>query len=233
MNRLTIEDIEIEIERKNVKNIRLSVHPPNGSVRLCVPEKMDNEAIKSFIFSKLAWVKKQRNKFNSNDVQAKIEFLSGEEHYYLGAKYLLNIIETTKKQHVSLRENKYIDLYVRANSTVEKREKILNDWYRQNLKTIIPECINKWEDIIGVSVDDWAIKRMKTRWGTCNIRDKRIWINLELAKKSPSCIEYVVVHELVHLLERYHNDVFKAYMTEFLPNWKSTKKELNNIFICN
>ena len=223
---ITIENIDIELIRKNIKNIHLSVHPPDGRVRLSVPKRMDDEAVRLFVISKLSWINKHKKKYSLQERQAEIEFLSGESHYFLGSRYILNIIETTGKQRVQLRDDKYIDLYVRENSTKEKREKIMLEWYRQKLKMLIPGYIEKWENIIGVRVNDWGVKLMKTRWGTCNIRDKRIWINLELAKKNVTCLEYIVVHELVHLLERYHNEVFKGYMNKFLPNWKSIKNEL-------
>ena len=226
---ITIENIDIELIRKNIKNIHLSVHPPDGRVRLSVPKRMDDDAVRTFVISKLSWINKHKKKYSLQERQAEIEFLSGESHYFLGSRYILNIIETTGKQRVQLRDDKYIDLYVRENSTKEKREKIMLEWYRQKLKMLIPGYIEKWENIIGVRVNDWGVKLMKTRWGTCNIRDKRIWINLELAKKNVTCLEYIVVHEMVHLLERYHNDVFKGYMSEFLPNWKSIKEELQKI----
>jgi hypothetical protein len=122
-----------------------------------------------------------------------------------------------------------MDLYVRPGHTKEKRERIVSQWYREELKHLIPEYIKKWEDTIGVTVNEWGVKLMKTKWGTCNEQDKRIWINLELAKKNPRCLEYIIVHEMVHLLERHHNDRFKAYMDEFLPNWKSIRDELNEM----
>ncbi|HKM02002.1 MAG TPA: SprT family zinc-dependent metalloprotease, partial [Sedimentibacter sp.] len=192
---ITIENIDIELIRKNIKNIHLSVHPPDGRVRLSVPKRMDDEAVRLFVISKLSWINKHKKKYSLQERQAEIEFLSGESHYFLGSRYILNIIETTGKQRVQLRDDKYIDLYVRENSTKEKREKIMLEWYRQKLKMLVPGYIEKWENIIGVRVNDWGVKLMKTRWGTCNIRDKRIWINLELAKKNVTCLEYIVVHE--------------------------------------
>ena len=200
---ITIENIDIELIRKNIKNIHLSVHPPDGRVRLSVPKRMDDEAVRLFVISKLSWINKHKKKYSLQERQAEIEFLSGESHYFLGSRYILNIIETTGKQRVQLRDDKYIDLYVRENSTNEKCVKIMLEWFRQKLKMVIPGYIEKWENIIGVRVNDWGVKLMKTRWGTCNIRDKRIWINLELAKKNVTCLEYIVVHEMVHLLERY------------------------------
>lgn len=229
MGKITVGNIDIELIRKKIKNLHLSVYPPDGRVRLAVPEQMDDEAVRIFAVSKLAWINKQRKKFSTQERQTKRDFVSGESHYFLGNRYLLNIVETTGKQHVELRNNKYIDLYVRTNSSVEKRDKILSEWYRQNLKEIIPSYIEKWGKIMGVKVNDFGVKLMKTRWGTCNIRDKRIWINLELAKKNPRCIEFIVVHEMVHLLERHHNQIFIDYMNKFLPNWKSIKNELNGL----
>ena len=229
MNNIVINDIEIEVIKKNIKNVHLSVHPPAGRVRLAAPENMDEEAIRLFAISKLSWIKKQRKEFDTQERQSVREFLSGESHYFMGSRYLLNVIESSEKQRVELRNKKYMDLYVRPEHTKEKRERIVSQWYREELKRLIPEYIKKWEDTIGVTVNEWGVKLMKTKWGTCNEQDKRIWINLELAKKNPRCLEYIIVHEMVHLLERHHNDKFKAYMDEFLPNWKSIRDELNEM----
>ncbi len=229
LENISIEDIDIELIKKNIKNIHLSVHPPNGRVRLAVPEKMDREAIRIFLVSKLSWIKKQQAKFLVQEREAPREFLSGESHYYLGDRYLLNLVETRGKQGVEIKNKKEINLHARKDSTKDKREKIMIEWYRSELKDIIPEYIKKWEAIMNVKVEEFGVKRMKTRWGTCNVVAKRIWINLELAKKNPRCLEYIVVHEMVHLLERNHNHVFKAYMDKFLPNWRSIKAELNGM----
>lgn len=229
MNNIVINDIEIEVIKKNIKNVHLSVHPPAGRVRLAAPENMDEEAIRLFAISKLSWIKKQRKEFDTQERQSVREFLSGESHYFMGTRYLLNVIESSEKQRVELRNKKYMDLYVRPGHTKGKRERIVSQWYREELKRLIPEYIEKWEGTIGVTVNEWGVKLMKTKWGTCNEKDKRIWINLELAKKNPRCIEYIIVHEMVHLLERHHNDRFKAYMDEFLPNWKSIRDELNEM----
>ncbi len=228
MNSLQIADIEIEVIRKNIKNIHLSVHPPNGRVRLAVPESMNNESVRLFAISKLSWIKKQKKRFESQEREIPRQFVSGESHYIFGKRYLLNVIETKGKQRVEIANNSYINLYARLGSTKEKREKIVDEWYRSNLKREIPKLIEKWEQLMGVSVCEWNVKKMKTRWGTCNVQAKRIWINLELAKKNPRCLEYIVVHEMVHLLERKHNDRFKSFMDRFLPNWRSIKSEINS-----
>ena len=229
MNSLSIGNIDIEIIRKNIKNVHLSVHPPDGRVRLAAPEKMDDEAIRLFAISKLSWIKKQRGKFDLQVRQSAREFVSGESHYFLGTRYLLNVIETTDKQKAEIRNKKFIDLFVRPNSTVSKREKIMTGWYRESLKKLIPEYIEKWEEIIGVNVAGWGVKLMKTKWGTCNTQAHRIWINLELAKKNSRCLEYIIVHELIHLLERNHNERFNAYMDKYMPNWRSIRDELNDM----
>lgn len=228
MSKITIENIDIELIRKKIKNIHLTVYPPDGRVRLSVPVLMNDEAIRNFIVSKLSWINKKKKQFTTSEKQPAKEYISGEIHYLLGDEYLLNVIETKGKQHVELK-NEFIDMYVRPNSTVEKREKVLSEFYRQKLKEIIPSYIEKWEKIIGVKVNEFGVKSMKSRWGTCNVRDKRIWINLELAKKSKRCLEYIIVHEMVHLLEKSHNHVFKNYMTKFLPDWKIRKDELNGL----
>ncbi len=230
MAKLVINDMEIQLTKKNIKNLHLSVHPPNGSVRVSAPSQMKDEAIRLFVISKLPWIKKQRTKFVQQERRPEREFVSGESHYFLGKRYLLNVIYTNKrKQDVVIGNKTYMDLYVRKGSTKEQRAKVMKEWYRRQLKALIPPLIEKWEKIMNVKVLDWGVRQMKTRWGSCNTRAKRIWVNLELAKKNPTCLEYIVVHEMVHLLERLHNERFISYMDKFLPNWRSIKAELNGL----
>ena len=228
MESLSIEDIHIEVIRKDIKNINLSVHPPDGRVRLSAPEAMSDEALRQFASSKFSWIKKQRDKFKNQAREIPREFISGESHYLFGEKYLLNVLETKSKGRVEI-DNNYLNLYVRENSSKEKRESIMDEWYRVELKLQIPKYIEKWEKVMNVSVNEWNVRKMKARWGSCHIKDKKIIINLELAKKNPRGLEYIVVHEMVHLLERNHNDKFKGYMDEFLPNWREIKNEINSI----
>ncbi|HOQ17011.1 MAG TPA: SprT family zinc-dependent metalloprotease [Defluviitaleaceae bacterium] len=225
---IIIDDIRIEVVKKKIKNIYLYVHPPNGKVKISAPLKMKDEAIRNFVISKLAWIKKQQAKFQAQEGQAETEYVSGERHYYQGIPYILNVMHTNKKQRVEI-SKKQINLFIRPDSTKEQRERILLEWYRSELKKQIPGLISKWENIIGVKVNSWGVKLMKTRWGTCNPKAKRIWINLELAKKSPRCLEYIIVHEMVHLLEKHHNKRFYAFMKQFLPNWREIKAELNGL----
>ena len=230
MGKLVVADIEVQLIKKNIKNLYLSVLPPDGRVRISAPAKMDDEAIRLFVVSRLPWIKKQRAKFQNQKRQPEREFVSGESHYLWGERYLLNVIYTNKrKQGVEVRNKTYLDLFVRENSDKEQRQKVMREWYRRELKAIIPSVIQKWEPVMGVKVQDWGVKLMKTKWGSCNTAARRIWLNLELAKKNPACLEYIVVHEMVHLLERLHNEHFLAYMDEFLPNWRSIKAELNGL----
>jgi len=230
MEKIIINNIEIELTKKNIKNLHLSVHPPDGRVKISAPQYMDTDTIRLFAISKLSWIRKQQKKFINQERQPEREYVSGESHYFLGQRYLLNVIYTNKrKQGVEIRNKKYIDLYVRENTPKYLRERAMTEWYRRELKKLIPTIIAKWEPIIGVEVNEFGVKKMKTRWGSCNPKAKRIWLNLELVKKSPTCIEYVVVHEMTHLLERKHNERFIAYMDKFLPNWRAIKEELNGL----
>ena len=227
MAKLCIDDLEIEVIPKKIKNIYLSVRPPDGHVRMSVPAKMDQETISFFARSKLPWIKKQRAKILARPAQLVPEYVSGEHHFLFGVSYELKVTAQTGRTQVELDEDQHINLTVPPGSTREQRQKVMMDWYRRQLKAVIPQYLEKWEREIGVAVRECRVRRMKTKWGTCNIRDRRIWLNLELVKKSPACLEYIIVHELIHLLERYHNDRFYAYLTRYLPTWKQLKKELN------
>lgn len=228
MQRITISNIKIDIEKKDIKNLHLGVYPPNGRVRIAAPLRVNDESIRLFVISKLSWIKKQQRNFVSQKRETEREYISGESHYFNGRRYLLNVIITNNKSAVFLRY-KHIDLYVKPNSTLKYRATVFGKFYREYLNEQVPFLIEKWEKKIKVKVNQYCIKQMKTKWGTCNIEAKRIWLNLELAKKSLECLEYIVVHEMVHLLERFHNDKYLAYMDKFLPKWRSFKQELNNL----
>lgn len=228
MHKITVGNISIDVVRKDIENLHLAVYPPNGRVRIASPLKIDDEAVRLFAISKMAWIKKQQLKFETQQRQSKRQFISGESHYYKGKRYLLNVIYHNAAPKVEIRNKNRIDLYVRVGSNTEQREKVLTEWYRRQLKSQIPSLIDKWQKIIGVKVQDWGIKKMKTKWGTCTIANSRIWLNLELAKKPEHCVEYIVVHEIMHLLERNHNERFVAHMDKFMPRWHFYKDELNN-----
>ena len=226
---MTVGNIQIEVVKKNIKNIHLAVYPPNGLVRLASPLDVQEETIKLFAISKLAWIKRQQRKYEKFERQSPRNYIERESHYFFGKRYLLKIIESDKPKKVEIKTKTYINLYARPNSTLNQREDILIEWYRAEIKKVVPELIRKWENKIGVSSNGWGVKQMKTKWGACNIEAKKIWLNLELAKKPVNCLEYIIVHELVHLLERNHNEVFFNYMNKFLPKWKLYKNELNRL----
>ena len=227
MSKLKIGSLTVEIVRKNIKNLHLAVYPPNGRVRVAVPLRVDNEALRLAVASRIAWIRRQQKKFLTQDRQSRREFVQRESHYYLGKRYFLNVIIQDGPARVIVNSKPVIDFYIPSDANRLRRERILQEWYRKELKTLIPPLIKKWEDIIGIHVDNWGVKKMKTKWGTCNTRDRRIWINLELAKKPIHCVEYIIVHEMVHLLERKHNERFVDYMDKFLPRWRTLRDQLN------
>lgn len=228
MQQIELGNIKIDVELKNIKNIHLSVYPPNGKVRISAPDRMALDTIRVFAISKLQWIKKQQEAFKNQERETPRECLTKESHYFKAKRYLLKVIEHNAKPKVILKHSE-IELYIRPNSTIEKRKQILDEWYRAELKKIVPKMIEKWEKKIGVKSNEFGIKKMKTKWGTCNTKAKRIWLNLEIAKKPFECLEYIIVHELVHLLERSHNEKFVKYMNEFMPKWRFYREELNRL----
>ncbi|MDZ7806355.1 MAG: SprT family zinc-dependent metalloprotease [Gracilimonas sp.] len=224
---LHISGLEVMVLRKNVKNLNLRVYPSKKEVKVSVPKRAPKALVLKFIESKLPWIRKHLNRTPAKKSISKLKYSTGETHFVWGEPYTINVIEKRQAPKVLLNSDKKLILQVRPDSESPKREQILNEWYRNQLKGAIPQLIAKWEPEMGVSVKEFGVKRMKTRWGTCNIRDRRIWLNLELAKKRPELLEYVVVHEMVHLLERLHSKRFYAFMSQYLPDWNSLKDELN------
>lgn len=231
MHQIVVNNIVIDVVRKNIKNLHLAVYPPSGRVRIATPTKVDDEAVRLFAISKLAWIKKNQAKYVNQERQSERKFVSGESHYFRGQRYLLNVIHHSGYPKITIRNKKYIDLYVKQDYTQGQRENVMTNWYRKSLKEQIPALIEKWQKIVGVEVADWEIKRMKTRWGTCNREARRIWLNLELSKKPEHCLEYIIVHEMVHFLERNHTERFVAYMDSFMPLWRNYKEELNRLIL--
>lgn len=225
---ITVSDIPVEIVRKNTKNIHLGVYPPEGNVRISVPSHITNENVRLAIVSRLSWIKKRQEEFKKQPRQTEREYVAGESHYFQGKRYILEVVERNGKHSFSLKNNARMLLHVSPNTTKENHALVVNNWYRQQLKKIIPDLLEKWQPIVGKEVKSWGVKKMKTKWGSCNIADRRIWINLELAKKSPECLEYIVVHELVHLHERQHNDNFRSLMDKFLPQWRQFRDKLKS-----
>ncbi|HHT9137878.1 MAG TPA: M48 family metallopeptidase [Candidatus Wunengus sp. YC60] len=229
MDHITITNIKIAVVRKDIKNIHLAVYPPTGRVRIAAPIRVNEDAIRLFAVSKLGWIRRYQRKFEGQERLSPREYKNRESHYFQGKRYLLNVREADALPKVVLRCKTYIDLYVRPETPTSKRHEIMNEWYRDQLKKQLPALIEKWEKKMNISLKDWRVKLMKTKWGSCNSEKKRIWVNLELAKKPIHCLEYIIVHEMVHLLERHHNVRFLAYMESYLPNWKQRKTELNKL----
>jgi hypothetical protein len=226
-----VAGIEVLVVRKPIKNLHLSVLPPLGRVRVSAPLAMKEDAVRTLLATKLAWIRKQKAKFESQERQTRREYVSGESHYFLGKRCRLEVIFEDKPAQVHLNGKNKIVLRVRPNSGLAKREEVMLDWYRGELRTLLNELLPKWQEKIGVRARSWGIKRMKTRWGTCNQKAQRIWLNLELAKKPAACIEYVAVHELLHLIEKKHNENFVNLMTKYIPKWRSLKQELNRFIL--
>jgi len=225
---ITVSDIPVEIIRKDIKNIHLGVYPPEGNVRISVPGHIADDSVRLVIVSRLSWIKKRQGEFKKQPRQTKREYVSGESHYYQGRRYLLEVEEKQGRHSLMLKNSSKMLLQVSPGTTRENRARVVNDWYRQQLKNAIPKLLEKWQPAIGKEAKTWGVKKMKTKWGSCNIRDARIWINLELAKKSPECLEYILVHELIHLHERHHNDNFRHLMNKYLPKWKQARDVLKS-----
>lgn len=228
---LQLGSIEVLVAYKPIKNLHLAVLPPDGRVRVSVPKDMNEDAIRTMLALRLPWIKKQKQKFKAQARQTKREYISGESVYFMGKKYKLEILYKDEPPKVYTKGKTKIILQIRPNTSVEKKEEVFNDWLRGELKPIIANMVNTWEKKLNVRALSWQIKQMKTRWGTCNNRKQTLLFNLELAKKSISCIEYVVVHELAHLLERSHNKRFIKILDTNLPKWKSLKSDLNRFIL--
>jgi predicted metal-dependent hydrolase len=222
-HQIKVSGLVVDVVRKNIKNLHLAVYPPTGRVRVAVPLRVSDEAVRLAVITRLPWIKRQQAKFKGQERQSEREFVTGESHYFQGRRYRLNVIYQNGPARVVIRNKSTIDLFVREGSDTSRRERVFLAWYRRQLKALIPPLIEKWESIIGVKVAEWGVKQMKTKWGTCTIKAHRIWLNLELVKKPVQCLEYIVVHEMVHLLERHHNDRFVSLMDSFMPQWREVK----------
>ena len=225
--RIEVRGIPVEIVRKEIKNLHVGVYPPSGRVRVAAPLRLDDEAVRLAIISRLGWIRRKQAEFEGQIRQSQREFVTGESHYFEGRRYRLDVIERDAPPTVKQRNNTTLELGVRPNSDREAREAVLHRWYRRHLRNQLPPLVAKWGPKLGVTVGDVRIKKMKTLWGSCNVEAKRIWLNLELAKKPSSCLVYILVHEMVHLLERHHNDRFRELMDNFIPQWRTYRDELN------
>lgn len=225
--KLTVGGVRISVVRKPIKNLHLGVYPPGGRVRVAVPLAVSDAAVRVAVIRKLRWIQRQQAAFHGQARESEREMVSGESHYFLGRRYRLEVVYADAPPRVSLRGGRRMELRVRTGADAASRQWVLHRWYRQRLRELVPPLIEKWQLALGVELADWGIKAMKTKWGSCNPRAKRIWLNLELAKKPLSCLEYLVVHELAHLLVRNHDARFIALMNLHLPRWRQHRATLN------
>ena len=188
---ITVSGIKVEVVRKDIKNLHLGVYPPHGRVRVAAPMVISDDAVRLAVIEKLAWIKRQRAKFAEQPRQSKREMVSGESHYFLGKRYRLRVHNHDGRAKVAVRGIASLDLFAPPGTASEQREAILSRWYRGQLKELIPPLLQKWQAILSVQVAGWGIKKMKTKWGSCNTATKRVWFNLELAKKPPQCLDYI------------------------------------------
>lgn len=228
---IRVGPLNVEILRKNIKNLHIGVYPPDGRVRVSAPSAMSDESISLAIFAKLAWIRRQREKFGNQPRLTAREAVTGESHYLFGRRYRLCVVEAKGRPQVVLRNKTIMELHIRSDASPMERLAVLDQWCRKQLRSAAGPLIEKWQDTLGVQVDFWGIKRMKTKWGSCNQQTSRVWLNSELAKKPLSCIEYIIVHELAHLLEPNHGDRFICLMDEHLPDWCQRRDLLNSSFL--
>jgi predicted metal-dependent hydrolase len=226
--RIKLGDISIEVVRKTIKNVHLSVLPPSGRVKIAAPERIKLDALRLFAIDKLAWIRREQRKMREQAREAPREYLERESHYVWGRRYLLKVIEREAPPAIELKHNK-LCLYVRPRTSAVKRHALLEDWYRAQLRRALPTLLSKWQPLIGVKVNQVFVQRMKTKWGGCNAVSENIRLNTDLAKKPPECLEYILVHELTHLIEPTHNERFRRLLEQFMPRAQFYREELNRL----
>ena len=226
-HRIDVGGTPVEVVRKDIKNLHVGVYPPSGRVRVAAPLHLDDDAVRLAVISRLGWIRRRQAEFERQERQSQREFVTGESHYFDGRRYRLDVVERRGTPSVRLLNNTRMGLQVQPSADRDAREAVLHRWYRRQLRDRVPSLVAKWEPKVGERVADVRIRKMKTRWGTCNPDARRVWLNLELAKKPPSCLEYVLVHEMVHLIERTHNDRFRCLMDDLMPQWRTRRDELN------
>lgn len=224
---LTVAGIGVDVVYKDIKNLHIGVYPPVGRVRVAAPLRLDDEQVRLALVQRLPWIKRERRCLQDAERQSQREMVSGESHYLGGRRYRLKVVEHTGRARIEQDGDRLL-LYVRSETPAARRRELLDRWYRERLREAIPDLIAKWEPRIDVKVSRWTIRRMKTKWGSCNRETGHIWFNLELAKKHPDSLEYIVVHEMTHLLERGHGERFIRLMDGFMPDWRARRDQLNN-----
>lgn len=223
---LTICGINIDVVYKDIKNLHIGVYPPVGRVRVAAPKRLDEEQIRLAVIQRLPWIKRQRQRLQDATRQSEREMVTGETHYVWAVRHRLKIIERPGRPHLEVDGDRLL-MYVQQETDTTTRQALLDRWYRHQLRTAIPDLIARWEPRLDISVSRWSIRRMKTKWGSCNRETGHIWFNVELAKKHPASLEYIAVHEMTHYLERNHGERFITLMDGFMPDWRSRRDELN------
>lgn len=228
VRRIRVSGLQVDVVRKDIKNLHLGVYPPDGRVRVAAPLATSAEAIRLAVVDKLAWIRRQQSRFAAQPRQSSREMVNGESHYFLGRRYLLRLHEHAGAGRVELRGIRMLDLFASVESTVEQRKAILLRWYRTRLRAELQPLVEKWQGKLGVTLTEWRIMHMRTRWGGCNPDSARAWFNLELAKTAPACLDYIVLHELAHLIERHHGDRFIALLDLHMPRWREHRELMNH-----
>lgn len=223
---LTVRGIDVDVVYKDIKHLHIAVYPPFGRVRVAAPRRLDEEQIRLAVVQRLSWIKRKRDELQRAERQSEREMVTGESHYVWGVRRRLRVIERPGRGHVEVDADRLL-LYVPPGADAAARRRLLEAWQRRQLREAIPPLIRQWEPVIDRQVPRWSIRRMKTKWGSCNRETGHLWFNLELAKKHPRALEYIVVHEMTHLLERNHGDRFTTLMDGFLPDWRSRRDALN------
>jgi len=227
---MIVAGIEVELVQKNIKNLHLAVYPPDGRVRLAAPLDVNEKTLELYVTSKIPWIRKQQRKFAGIDRQSPRQYINRESHFFLGKRYLLRVHETdhpNRYPKVVCKTKTYIDMFVKEGFTTEQKADLMKEWYRGQLKAILAELVPKWEAILQVKANQVKVQTLKTKWGSCSTVNSNVLFNIELVKKPMECIEYVVVHELLHLIERKHSDLFRAYLDKYVPKWQQIKAQLN------
>lgn len=226
MEEIKIGSINMLLHRKAIKNLHINVLPPDGQVRISAPQKMSDLAIRMAVIHRIPWIKKQQRAFVTQQRQSEREMISGESHYLWGKRYRLEVIYRNGK-HLLVAKHDLLNLYISPNTSRDNRFKVLQDFYREAVKRESQRLISKWVEKMDLPKPTWQVRKMRTMWGSCNIENRRILLNLELAKKPVECLEYVIVHELAHLIERYHNAHFRDILDTYLPSWRERRNLLS------
>ncbi len=223
---LTVRGIDVDVVYQDIKNLHIGVYPPMGRVRVAAPERLDDDQVRLAVIQRLPWIKRQRQELQATERQSEREMVTGESHYVWGSRLRLKVIERPGRPHIEVDGSRLL-IYTHPEDSAEQRRALLERWHREQLRQALPELISTWEERLQMSVPKWSIRRMKTKWGSCNRESRHIWFNTELAKKHPDCLEYILVHEMAHYLERNHGERFTKLMDGFMPDWRRRRDQLN------